>query len=142
MSEAAKSFAARLGTPVHDKVPPKGPKGARDARRKSDFKSDFEKSPEEKGPFTPAARSMASRIGTKNDSDGFASTDEDISDDGKPKVKYLTPKQKRELANKIKAAKLQLQQAKRDAELQEEVRAMFEKMSDKSTSWADIEDEM
>lgn len=100
-------------------------------------------SKDERGPLTPAAQALALRIGVpkKDESDEFVSTDEDVSDDGKPKAKYMTPKQKQELANRMKAEKARAQQAKKDAALQEEVRLMFEKMSDKSRSWADIEDE-
>lgn len=88
----------------------------------------------EKGPMTDAARSLASRIGTAGA----------VSAPGEQK-KYMTPIQKREARlreeREKKAEKLKKEQELKDARLQQEVRDLFEKMSDKSKSWADIEDE-
>lgn len=79
----------------------------------------------EKGPVTDAARSLAARIGQPG--------------------KYLTPGQKRDAKLREErekdAEKTRQAQAEKDARLQQEVRDMFEKMSDKSTNWADIEDD-
>lgn len=86
----------------------------------------------EKGPMTDAARSLALRIGAPDKGD-------------KKQSKYMTPRQKKELAARIEREKKEHKKIEEDkerqAQLQKEVQEMFDKMSDKSTSWADIEDE-
>lgn len=68
------------------------------------------------------------------------------SEDGpKKQERYITPRQKKELAARIDREKKERKRLEEDrqkqAKLQKEVQEMFDKMNDKSTSWADIEDE-
>lgn len=105
--------------------------------------------------------------GASNNESDFESTEEEVSDDEKraahsgpksrtlaeilhlkletPKKAYLTPKQRREENMKSKREeenkRLRAAQAEKDAKLKEEVKEMFNKMGDTTTSWADIEDD-
>ncbi|OBA19230.1 hypothetical protein METBIDRAFT_13532 [Metschnikowia bicuspidata var. bicuspidata NRRL YB-4993] len=55
--------------------------------------------------------------------------------------RYLTPKQKRALEEHERQARLAKERELKDAQLKAEVQSIFEKMGDKTTSWADLEDE-
>lgn len=87
----------------------------------------------EKGPMTDAARSLALRIGMP------------AKETPTKQEKYISPRQKKELAARIDREKKEHKRLEEDrqkqAKLQKEVQEMFDKMSDKSTNWADIEDE-
>lgn len=87
----------------------------------------------EKGPMTDAARSLALRIGVS------------AKENPTKQEKYISPRQKKELAARIDREKKEHKRLEEDrqkqAKLQKEVQEMFDKMSDRSTNWADIEDE-
>lgn len=103
----------------------------------------------DKGPMTDAARSLALRIGVPAKEDGLRKQDrhsaKELENGPKKQERYVTPRQKRELAARIDREKKEFKRLEEDrqkqAKLQKEVQEMFDKMSDKSTSWADIEDE-
>lgn len=156
MSEAASVLAGRLGMPR-----PTGPKGRaksplrapkknrerRDSVDRRDERRDRRDSVDkaDRSPMTPAGQALAMRIGpAQPEDDGFVTTDEE---DDKPsyaqalrtKSKYLTPKQKRELKEQEKRAKVEKEKSAKEEQLKAEVQAMFDKMGDKTTNWADID---
>lgn len=103
----------------------------------------------EKGPMTDAAMAFALRIGApqKGESSQRDRSDREVPaakterKTAKETHKYLTPRQKRELAAQQSLEQERAANAVKEARLQQEVKEMFEKMSDTSTSWADFEDE-
>lgn len=113
MTDAAKSFALRLGVPV-------------------------------KEPASSTSKhhnSQNDRHTTRRDSHGNGAYKNEKPASALSGSKYMTPKQKRALEEQEKRAKLTKEQELKEEKLKEEVKHMFEKMSDKSTSWADLEDE-
>lgn len=88
--------------------------------------------------MTPAAQTMALRL-------GVAAGNSSTPREPKKTSKYMTPKQKKELAareqNERARAEKEKANAQKEARLQQEVQELFDKMNDKSTSWADFEDE-
>ncbi|KAM9910597.1 hypothetical protein OXX69_004341 [Metschnikowia pulcherrima] len=130
--------------------------------RKSLGSSDESEEERPSGTMTAAAQSFALRIGvpvqdtqknhhhttTRN---ANVSKTHNFGDNGTPgrekgtptgsSSRYMTPKQKRALEEQEKQAKLTKEQELKEAKLKAEVQSMFEKMSDKSSSWADLEDE-
>lgn len=161
MTEFAKSFADRLG--VAEK-PAKGYSShnekhegrARGPRRGKGQAKHEEPATDgeilhEKGPMTDAAKAMALRIGVPQHrkSESLQAEDADVDHhgrkDNKKQLKYMTPRQKKDLAARLEKEKRELElreeNANREVKLKQEVQEMFDKMSDKTTSWADFEDE-
>lgn len=116
---------------------------SRDTHRGS--QPNHRRSSDQKEPMSAAGRAFALRIGKPdpNDDDGFVTTDSEPEEPkkGVQPGKYLTPKQKRARLVQQKEQERAAEQAEREAKLKLEVQLMFEKMSDKSQSWADLEDE-
>lgn len=102
----------------------------------------------EKGPQTEAGNVLAMRLGLS----GGKSKQEQKPVSSEPKKRYMTPRQKKEMAAKEqqeklrkekerKNAKAQEMNAEKEARLRHEVQEILAKMEDKSTNWADFEDE-
>ncbi|GEQ72558.1 hypothetical protein JCM33374_g6245 [Metschnikowia sp. JCM 33374] len=125
MSDAAKSFALRIGVPTKDSGSPR--KQAHGSHKES-------ASPRKQTPGTRSEKhgfSYASAATSTTKQENSTSTSS----------KYMTPKQKRALEEQERQAKLAQEQAVKDAKIKAEVQSMFEKMSDKTTNWADFEDD-
>lgn len=175
MSEFAKLFADRLGVEEHKDTSRKQGKHGRKQERAvkpaekaplskgsqpktnlldgaldddyEDISSDEEGDVlHEKGPQTEAGNVLAMRLGLS----GGKSKPKPVSSE--PKGRYMTPRQKKELAAKEqqeklrkekerKNAKAQEANAEKEARLRHEVQEILAKMEDKSTNWADFEDE-
>lgn len=128
MTSSAKVLAARLGV-----VEPKSPKKAKPRKEREQR----HKEPEKK-PMTAAAQSLALRIGAVEPKNAHEE-DKPVSyaqASRRPKSKYLTPRQKKDMQEQEQRA---LEDAARDEKLKAEVQAMFDKMDNKSSSWADID---
>lgn len=136
MSKAAANFALRLGVPVQDNNADKYESDGQ--YETTDEEVDVPAGSYDKGhsapkqPMSKAAASFASRLGTPQKETGGS------QGSGK---KYMSPKQRQEVAKKQQEERRLQEQKLRDAKLQEEVRDMFSKMTSTSANWADLEDE-
>lgn len=139
-SGLAESFASKVS--VDDKPHEDNKTAVHDDGAESDESAEL-------APMTPAAQSLASRIGVPSQAPKPKEQKEqkDQKRRAEPngrgtqeKLTYLTPKQKIELKKQEEQRKIDEENKKRDAQLQKEVQAMFDQMDDKSTNWADIEE--
>lgn len=161
MSEAGKSFAARLGKgnglnnskSLHSK----NSSTSRTSTRKgslvndednsdNEFKttdqgnSDNKESKEKLPEMGAAGRSLAARLGQVSLDEKPSSNP---SDNAAPKKQYLTPKQRKELKDKEEQSKQQFKQQQLEEEKKAKAKAeldqLMAEMADSNSSWADIE---
>lgn len=176
MSEAAMSLAARIGSVLSSnqrdynskpKFSSKSPKSYRqkpqadhsrnnkpNANYKTDFVSTDEEASEDDGtdkPMSDAAKSLASRLGmvslNNEKSNSEPKSPAHLDSKPKPKGRYLTPKQKRQLEAEQKQqaeaeSLLKQKQLAMEADkerVQNEIDRIMKEMQDPNSSWADIE---
>lgn len=158
MSEAGKSFAARLGMGnfLNNSTSPhkRNPSTSRTSTRKAsltnyednsdnefettDQGSNDNKESQEKLPEMGAAgRSLAARLGQVSLDEQPSSSNS--SENAAPKKQYLTPKQRRELKNKEEQSKQQQLEEEKKAKAKAELDQLMAEMADSNSSWADIE---
>lgn len=152
MSDAAKSFASRLGM---DGRSPRAKTFDKDGFVSTDEEVSDEEpsheaeeqgvSDEELQPMTNAAKSLASRL-------GIVSLD-DLANNGSEKKKPFKVPRERNVSSRASGSRNMnrseskqtfqkgLKNALKEAKLKQEVQEMLDKLGDSSRSWADLEDE-
>lgn len=135
-TDAGNALALRLGLPLGNKA------SDHKADHKFDHKADHKFDHRADHKFDQRADHRADKGGAGGQQNA----------ENKTRGKYMTPRQKKELAAREHQEKLRKEKEKRNAELKEanaekearlrqEVQDMLDKMSDKTTNWADFEDD-
>lgn len=152
LSKAGQSLAARLGAPAIGNKQTKNDKDfestdeeVTDDDEHSHKNEPYNETNEELPAMSSAGQSLASRLGMVSLGNSKPQSKDNDKKPTKqvqhPKGAYMTPKQKREEMVKKQAAEKERLQKEKDAQLKEEVKDMFSKLTSSTANWADLEDD-